>query len=101
MNHPLSVHYPRTKLEKIHKQFFHPSTDKIFNHVRRAKPHEATPDTRDILEEISSSCVPCKRIQTGPKRFRVTICAEETIFNERVMIYVMSINNSPILHVVD
>ena len=50
MSHPSSVNFTRAQLEKIHKNFFHPTVDKLFNLIKRAQHDEATPETKQILE---------------------------------------------------
>ena len=95
------IHYTRQQLSKLHQSFFHPSVDKLFNLIRRSKPDEADAETRRILEDITSRCDPCQRIQTGPKRFRVSFGSEDTVFNERVLIDIMYLDSDPVLHIVD
>ena len=84
MSCPRSVNFTRAQLEKLHKNFFHPSVEKLFNLIKRARPDEATQETRQILEEVSSNCDLCQRIKIGPKRFGVALGSENKIFNESV-----------------
>lgn len=101
MQMPLKVLYTPAQLEKIHRNFFLPSADKLISLIRRAKPDEATPGTLRILKDISSRCDPCQRIQEEPRRFRVSFGAERTIFNGRILLDVMYIENLPVLHIID
>ena len=96
-----AMYFTRSQLLKLHRQFFHPSAQKLFNLLRRSRPDEATPETLRVLQDISSRCDPCQRIQHAPTRFRVSLGAEGLRFNERVMMDIMVIDGNPVLHIVD
>lgn len=98
---PTSSYFTKAQLSKLHRQFFHPSSSKLFNLIKRVSPNDATPETRAILEDLTKRRDPCQRIQHAPHRFRVTIGAENVRFNERIMMDIMYIGNAPILHIVD
>lgn len=89
------------QFEKLHKKFFHPPTDKIFNLVRRAKPDKATPDIFDTLKKIAARSDPCQRMQNLPTSFRVCFPAEHVVFTIRVFLDIIYINNKTVLHVFD
>ena len=93
--------FTRSQLVKLHRQFFHPSAQKLFNVMKRARPEEATPQTLKTLKDISARCDPCQRIQHAPTRFRVTLGADELRFNERIMMDIMFIDGDAVLHIVD
>lgn len=93
--------FTRAQLHKLHKQFFHPSATKLFNLMKRARPEHATPETLEILKDISRRCDPCQRIKPAPTRFRVSFGSEHVRFNERILMDVMYLGNSPVLHIVD
>ena len=95
------THMSVAELEKVHRQFYHPTAEKLFNLLKKAKPEEAAPETRRNLEELTTRCDPCQRIRTAPNRFRVSFGAEHVQFNERVLMDIMYINGDPILHIVD
>ena len=101
MHFAFTTFFARSQLLKLHKQFFHPSAQKLFNLLRRARPEEATPETLAILEDLSKRCDPCQRIQNAPRRFRVSFGADHVRFNERILLDVMYINGKAILHIVD
>ena len=89
MDCPTPIYLTKMQLNRLHKQFSHPSATKLFNVIARARPLDATPATRKILEEIGKRYDVCQRIQTAPKRFRVAIGTEDIQFNERVLMDVM------------
>ena len=93
--------YVSCRARKIHRQFYHPTAEKLFNLLMKAKPEEGTTETRRILDELTSRCDPCQGIRTAPNRFRVSFGAEHVQFNERVLMDIMYINGDPILHIVD
>eukprot|EP00171_Calliarthron_tuberculosum_P000237 IDg237t1 len=93
--------YTRTQLHKLHRQFGHPSANKLYQLLKRANPAESFPDVLRELEEISKQCDPCQRIQHAPKRFRVSFGAEDVRFNERLFIDIMYLDGKPVLHIID
>ena len=93
--------FTRPELVKLHRQFAHPSTHKLYNLLKRARPEEATPETFRILEDLAKRCDPCQRIQNAPTRFRVSFGAENVRFNERLLIDIMYLDGKPLLHIVD
>lgn len=97
----IPIHITKMQLARLHRQFSHPSTDKLFNLIRKARPEDATPETRRLLDEIVKHWAPFQRIQRAPRRFRVTMGTEHIQFNERVLMDVMYLDGRPLLHVVD
>eukprot|EP00171_Calliarthron_tuberculosum_P000669 IDg669t1 len=59
VDHGTRVHFTRTQLHKLHRQFFHPSADKLFKLLEKARPEHTTKETLQILKEISMRCDPC------------------------------------------
>jgi len=87
------------QVQRLHRQFYHPSAEKLFQLLRKARPEDVTPETLKVLEDLGKRCDPCQRIQTAPVRFKVSFGAEHVRFNERIMMDVMSIDGAPILPV--
>jgi hypothetical protein len=50
------------ELKKLHRQCFHPSADKLYNLIRRARPEMAGDETRKSLHEITATCHSCQTI---------------------------------------
>ena len=98
---PVDIHFTRSQLVRLHRHFFHPSVEKLFNLISKARPEEATQETKRILYDITKRCDPCQRIQNAPHRFRVSFGTPEARFNERIMVDVMTIDGKKVLHVVD
>ena len=95
------TYFTRSQLHKLHRQFFHPSAEKLYNLLNRSRPEETTPKTLEILKDISKRCDPCQKIRRVPTRFRVTLGSENVRFNERIMMDIMYIGHSPVLHIGD
>ena len=98
---PNVTRFSRVQLGKLHRQFFHPSPEKLFNLIKKARPEHATPETRDELDDITARCDPCQRMKTAPLRFRVSFGAQNMRFNKRVIIDIMYLDGAPVLHIID
>ena len=55
----------------------------------------------DELTKIGDDCNICRRNQTKPRRFKLTVGTEEFRFNHTVLIDTMYIDSKPVLHLVD
>ena len=90
----------KQELTKLHKHFFHPSVQKLYDLIKRAKPEKATIETRRLLEEIQTACKTCTELGPRPARFQVSIPGE-VIFNQELALDLMWILSKPLLHIVD
>lgn len=95
------IFFTKRQLSHIHQQFFHPSAMKLFQLIKRSRPEEATTDILNPLKEITQRWNPFQRIWNAPTRFRVTIGARHTLFNERILLDIMCIDDDYVLHIVD
>lgn len=96
-----TIMFTRTELHRMHLNLFHPSSSKLYNLIRRARPKDVTPDTRRLLEEISKECNICATHQIRGLRFKVNMPQEDLSFNQTLALDLMYIDGTPILHVVD
>ena len=92
--------YTRSELIRLHKHFFHPSSAKLFELIKRSSPAEADAETRKVLHEISERCKTCQHLNHKSHRFRVSM-PKECIFNEELALDLMFLEGKAILHVVD
>lgn len=95
----------KPQLDRLHRHLMHPSTIKLYELLSRAAPEHLTPDTRQLLQEVSSACETCSVYSKRQISFRIRENGE-TRFNQRVMIDIMYLDTSttkkqPVLHVVD
>lgn len=97
----VDIFFTRSQLVRLHCDFLHPSVDKLFNLIRKARPEEASTETKRVLEDITKNCDPCQRIQNAPHHFRVSFGTLEARFKEGIMVDVMTIDGKKVLDVVD
>lgn len=80
---------------------FHPSLQKLFNLLKRAKPKKADNDVYKILQDIPRACEGCRNHFVRPFRFRAALPPDQVVFNHEVAIDLMWLEGNPTLHVVD
>lgn len=97
MKNPTKLNLSETPLGKVPKNFFHWTSDKLFNLICRAQPDEATLQTQKAIQEISASCDLCQRVQIGPKRSSVALGSDSFILNQGVLLDTVYIDKRPIL----
>ena len=97
----IDTYFTRSQLHTLHRQFFHPSAEKLYRLLLKSRPEDTTPETKKILEDLTKRCDPCQRMRGGPTRFRVSLGADEVRFNEKILIDIMYIGSTPVLHIVD
>lgn len=84
-----TILFTKSELKKLHRQFKHPSVDKLLNLLKRSKVKDVDSSTRVMLEEISKACETCNVFSRPPQRFRVAIPPDKIIFNEEVALDLM------------
>lgn len=89
------------QLQKFHRQFIHPSAEKLYDFLKKARPNKAIQYTLDVLKDPTRRCNACQQIQSAPTRFRVPHGTENFCFNEGIYMHIMYIGHAPILRVVD
>lgn len=83
----------------LHQQFFHPSAEKLFNLLKRARLEDTSSETLEILRDFSKCCDPCQQIHDVPTRFRVSFGANNVRFNEQILLDIVTIDSRPVLHI--
>jgi hypothetical protein len=97
----VAILYTKRELVKLHRAFFHPSTTKLFNLLKRAKPLDVHEDTRHMLQKISDACLTCQTFASQPLRFSVRMPDEKLVFNDELSMDLVWLDGEPALHVVD
>lgn len=97
---PPSVYYTETELRRIHRHFFHPSTEKLMGLIRHGAKEYVTPHLRGQLDQVRNSCDTCQRLAPNPNRFKVSM-PQDCVFNRAVGMDVMKIHKQSVLHVVN
>lgn len=101
-----TILFTKSELFKLHRNFFHPSSKKLFNVLKRAFPDKCPPEVQRKLEIISQDCLQCQQ-KLNPYRFKVSLPKDEIIFNGVVLVDLMWLDTgngkrkSPILHIID
>lgn len=101
MRFPINVHFKRSQLAKLHRNFFHPSASKLFNLIKKARREHANKETLRILQDTTKRFDPCQRIKPGPYGFRVSLGTENLRLNERIFMDIMNLGSHPVLHIAD
>lgn len=98
------IHYvlfSEAELRTLHRSFGHPSSSALYNLLKRAHPEKVNTEIRKELDKIVEECKACIRNSRKPRRFKLTVGADELRFNHTIAVDVMYIDNRPILHIVD
>lgn len=96
-----SILYTEAELRRVHRHFFHPSTERLAAVIKRSDPSAMSPQVIADLDKIKSTCDVCQREAGIPHRFRVSMPASECIFNRIVCLDIMKLDGISVLHVVD
>lgn len=56
----VKILFTKPELQRMHLHFFHPSTGKSFNLIKRHYPALATPTVRSMLDDIGKACSECQ-----------------------------------------
>lgn len=70
------IYMANAKLFKLHRQFYHPGVQKLYNMIENPRLKDVTPETMRLLKKISNECVPCKKVHVAPNRLRITMGTE-------------------------
>lgn len=98
---PPSVYYTEAELRRIHRHFYHPSTDKLLALINRSTNKHYKPGLRNDLNRIKKTCDTCQRLERNPTRFRVAMPTDNCVFNRTVGMDIMKLEQKSVLHVVD
>jgi hypothetical protein len=61
--------YTRSELTKLHRGFFHPTSKRLLELIKRAKLEDLDANGKRILEETAASCKTCQFLGPKPLRF--------------------------------
>eukprot|EP00171_Calliarthron_tuberculosum_P004960 IDg4960t1 len=99
--HPLLESlYTEVELQRLHRRFGHPHTDKLMNFLKRVELNKINSSTRAMLQNIAKRCQACQIYSYKPRRFKFTL-RDDRDFNHTIYIDIFYIDGKPILHVVD
>lgn len=95
------MYYTETKVRRINRRFYHPSTDKLLTFVRPGNNEHVTHQLREQLQHVKKTCDTCQRFAASSNRFRVSLPKEDCVFDRTVGMDIMKIDRRSVLHVVD
>ena len=93
--------YTESELHRLHRVFGHPSVSALINLLSRAHPDKLPKEAKDQLRKLTEACVTCSVNASRPRRFKLTVGADDLRFNHIVAVDIMYIHNRPVLHLVD
>jgi hypothetical protein len=94
--------YTKSELQKLHRNFSHPSTQNLFALLKRAKADNVDANTRAVLSDIENACSICQRYSSKPLRLKTTLpSGEESSFGSELSMDLMFSNGKAVLHVID
>ena len=104
----MKTFFSRPQLIRLHRHLLHPSTRKLYNLLKRAKPENLSGDTMSTLKEIQNTCETCQLYSPKQLIFRIRDTGAIR-FNQEILLDVMYLdasrtrreNQKPVLHVVD
>ena len=80
MSFPESIFYTNAQLLKLHRNFAHPSAQKLYKLCERAGLEMVASETLERLKTIVASCEPYQRIRNARLRFRIFVGQENLKF---------------------
>lgn len=81
-----SIRFTKPELDKLHLHFFHPSTGKLFNLLKRVNPKDTNDSVKQVLDDIAKACSTCSEYHSSPFHFRAAIPPDELIFHHALAI---------------
>lgn len=95
-----SMFFTKPQISRLHRQFYHPSVQKLFNILKRARPNELISETLETLKDLSCRCNPCQRIQHARTDQSYRRSRRHSV-QRNVFMDIMVIDGNPILHIVE
>lgn len=89
------------ELAWIHRTFRHPSVRATRALLKRASGENLDSKTKAFINRIIEDCQICKRTESAPRRFKLTVGTDGIRFNAEAQIYTMFIKGKPVFHMVD
>jgi hypothetical protein len=71
--------YTKSVLQKLHRNFSHPSTQNLFALLKRAKADNVDANTRAVLSDIENAFSTCQRYSSKPLRLKTSLPSGEEL----------------------
>jgi hypothetical protein len=65
--------FSKSELTKMHRGFYHPSSENLLNLLKRARPDDTNQETMQLLQQIASACKTCQKLGPKPIRFKASL----------------------------
>jgi hypothetical protein len=96
-----NILFSKSELTKMHRGFYHPSSENLLNLLKRAWHDDTNQETMQFLQQIASACGTCQKLGPKPIRFKVSLPnMEDIVFGDELSIDLMFIDGQIVLHVV-
>lgn len=92
--------YTKSELKRLHRSFGHTHTNKLINLLKRADQHQVDARTHAILDNIATCYKLCQFHSQKPRLFKFSRKSEK-ILNQLMYVYIISIDENTLLHVMD
>ena len=96
-----SILFTKSEIIKLHRHFKHPTSGKLYEVMKRARPSQVDEATRELFEKITKASETCQTFSAPPQRFRVPLPPSDMVFNRDVALDLMRIEREAVLHNVD
>jgi hypothetical protein len=97
---PLTTFYARGQVARMHNHLLHPSTQKLYDLLKREKPEEMTSETRQTIDKVMQSCHTCQELSRKPLSFSNRDDQGQIVFNQRLSLDIMFLDDrKPVLHI--
>ena len=97
--------YTRNQLQRLHRNFIHPSAQKLYELLRKESIEDLPIDTLNTLKEISKNCETCSIYRPRQTTFQIRDL-DKVQFNHRIIMDIMYLQDKkgkhrPVLHIID
>ncbi len=96
-----SISFTKSEIIKLHRHYQHPTSEKLYEVMKRALPDQVDEATRQLLEKIIRSCETCQAFSAPPQRLRVSLPKSDIVFILEVALHLMWVEKKAVLNVVD
>lgn len=84
--------YTEAEIRKLPRVFGHPSSEALYNLLKRARPDEMTADVREFIFELTKLCDHCNKNASKSRRFKRVVGCDNLL--EKAGICVLQHMNS-------
>lgn len=94
---PPEAYYTELELQRIHRHWFNPTTDKLILLIHHGAPKQANPGLCKQPQHVRETCDVLQILPKEPGSFQVAIPNDDCVFNRAVGMENVKIDKMPIL----